>query len=91
MLRETIKPFTVSCVFAMLIACANFDERGGAADRPKAATAGHKTTISAPGERVIVKGRVVVTEKPHRTFDRVREEQYEEEEEHGGDQRHRHY
>jgi hypothetical protein len=90
MLRKTIKPFTVSCVCAMLTACANPDASLGTRRASGASVSEHKT-ISAARERVIVKGRVVVTEKPHRTFDRVREEQYEEEEEHGGDQRHRHY
>jgi hypothetical protein len=52
---------------------------------------GQTRAVSAPRERLIIKERAVVREPPRQSFDREREEQYEEEEEYGGRNRYRHH
>ena len=96
MWREPVRPFTVFCLWAIAVACANLNERpaapaGGELSKAAASTAPEqKRAAPVTRQRVIIKDRPLVVQEPaHRTFDREREEQYEEEEQQRGRYRHR--
>ena len=98
MWREPVRPFTVFCLWAIAVACANLNERAVApapvADGLNKTATGvapaQKRAAPAPRQRMIIKDKPVVVQEPlHRTFDREREEQAEEEEEGRGRYRHR--
>jgi hypothetical protein len=95
MWREPVRPFTVFCLWAIAVACANLNERpaapaGGELSKAAASTAPEqKRAAPVPRQRLIIKDRPAMQEPVHRTFDREREEQYEEEEQQRGRARHR--
>src|SRR5437762_3352951 len=95
MWKESILPFTVFGLWAIAVACANLNERaaapaGGELSNAAASTAPEqKRAAPAPRQRLIIKDRPAMQEPMHRTFDREREEQYEEEEQLRGRARHR--
>ena len=97
MWKDTVRPFTVFCLWAFAVACANLNERpaatsaGGELSKAAASVAPEqKRAAPVPRQRMIIKDRPLVVQEPaHRTFDREREEQYEEEEQQRGRYRHR--
>jgi hypothetical protein len=96
MLRNSVNPFTVLCLCALLIACASLDERGKAASRNSDAAAvlgkqvETRTVSTAPRERLILKESEAIRDRPHSRFDRELEEELEQEEERGARHRRSH-